>query len=64
MNETKHINHGKKDTPGPLPASLPQLERLPVRFAADFPVEFAIQRLVDVPLRAEPRKANSVQPTC
>jgi hypothetical protein len=31
---------------------------LPVEFAADFPVEFQIQWLVDVPLRHEPQETN------
>jgi hypothetical protein len=46
------------------PVKVPRSVPLSVHFAADFPVEFTIQRLEDVPLRTEPRGEKMFPAAC
>lgn len=45
------------------PAKKPKWERLPVQFAADFPIEVRVRRLEVAPLRAAPQETTLRQTT-
>lgn len=58
MNQAKHLNNSDKNVILE-PANVSRLERISVCFSADFPIEFTIQRLEDVPLTMEPKESSS-----
>lgn len=60
MNQTEQMNNAGKNPCLP-PVKIFKPERVPVRFAGDFPVEFIIRRLEDVPLRMETGQARLFQ---
>lgn len=58
MSRIQHMNKIETDV-NCQPAGPVKGERLPVQFAADFPVEFVIRRLEDVPLRVKAGDSGS-----